>query len=139
MVKLKLKLKEYREAAGLSQAELARRVGITRGRYNHYELGQRTADTETLLKIADELGVAVGDLLGVAPVFEGFGEFCRKNLAALPGVPLPRDQIIASLQAMSDDELRGVLLSLEAAHVKDALLDYQSGASSVNKSVKSDN
>lgn len=58
-----LNLKKYREALGISQAELARRLGMSRGRYNNYEHGLRTADYETLLKLSEELGCTVEDLI----------------------------------------------------------------------------
>ena len=59
-----LKLKEFRKLKGLSQSELARRVGLTRQTYNNYELGKREADYETLLRLAEELDTTVQDILG---------------------------------------------------------------------------
>ena len=58
-----LNTKKYRKQLGLSQAEIARRVGISRQTFNNYELGKREADYETLLKIAEELQTSVQDLL----------------------------------------------------------------------------
>lgn len=122
-----LKLKEYREAAGISQAELARRVGISRSRYNNYELGVRTADYETLLKLADELGCAVSALLDVETVGSGF---------AADYATLSREEILSKLTALSDEDLRRLVLELDAARCTGALAEYLAGASSVNKSVK---
>ena len=58
-----LNTKKYRKQLGLSQAEIARRLGISRQTFNNYELGKREADYETLLKIAEELHTSVQDLL----------------------------------------------------------------------------
>lgn len=54
-----LNTKKYRKQLGLSQAEIARRLGISRQTFNNYELGKREADYETLLKIAEELHASV--------------------------------------------------------------------------------
>ncbi len=58
-----LNIKKYREKMGISQAELSRRIGVSRQTFNNYELGKREADYETLLKIAEELHTSVQALL----------------------------------------------------------------------------
>lgn len=58
-----LNIKKYREKLGISQAEMARRLGISRQTFNNYELGKREADYETLLKISEELHTSVHALL----------------------------------------------------------------------------
>lgn len=45
-------LKEYREKAGLSQKDLAEKVGLKQQRYNHYERGRR----ELPVSVAKEIG-----------------------------------------------------------------------------------
>lgn len=45
-------LKEYRENAGLSQKDLAEKVGLKQQRYNHYERGRR----ELPVSVAKEIG-----------------------------------------------------------------------------------
>lgn len=45
-------LKEYREMAGLSQKDLAVRLGLKQQRYNHYERGRR----ELPVSIAKKIG-----------------------------------------------------------------------------------
>lgn len=56
-------LRQIRERAGLSQAEAARRLGISRQAYSNYELGKRQADYETLLKLGELFGVSVEELI----------------------------------------------------------------------------
>lgn len=56
-------LRQIRERAGLSQAETARRLGISRQAYSNYELGKRQADYETLLKLGELFGVSVEELI----------------------------------------------------------------------------
>jgi len=58
-----LNLKRIREAKGISQAAVARELGISRQTYNNYELGKREADYETLLKLAEYFNTTVDSLL----------------------------------------------------------------------------
>lgn len=57
-------IRQIRESMGITQAEAARRLGLSRQAYSNYELGKRQADYETLLKIAEEFQVSVAALLG---------------------------------------------------------------------------
>lgn len=57
------RIREIREARGLSQSELAEKSGITRATIWRLETGEKEeTTTKTLLKIADALGVTVADL-----------------------------------------------------------------------------
>lgn len=58
-----LNIKKFRENSGISQAEAARRLGVSRQSYNNYELGKRECDYETLLKIAEIFNTSVESLL----------------------------------------------------------------------------
>lgn len=57
-------LKNLRVARGLTQSELATRLGLQRSRISMYELGQREPDFETIEAIADFFNVDVDYLLG---------------------------------------------------------------------------
>lgn len=59
-----LKLKELRENLGLSQAAVARKLGISRQLYGFYESGDRDPSTDMLRKLADFFDISVDDLLG---------------------------------------------------------------------------
>lgn len=58
-------LRRQAELLGISNAEVARRVGLDERRYAHYVTGRRQPDLETLVRIADKLGTTPNDLLGV--------------------------------------------------------------------------
>lgn len=60
------RLAELRRTRGLSQTELAERIGLTQRVMSHYEKGQTRIPGEVLLKIADVLKVSVYELLGRA-------------------------------------------------------------------------
>ena len=62
------RLKELRKAAGLSQAQLSARVGVSQQAVGKWENGKSSPDPDTLTALAKLLGVSTDDLLGKAPV-----------------------------------------------------------------------
>jgi transcriptional regulator with XRE-family HTH domain len=58
------RLKARRRAAGLAQEELARRAGIHRTETSLLERGLREPRLGTVVKLADTLGITIGELLG---------------------------------------------------------------------------
>ena len=52
-------VKHFREQAGLTQVELARRVGIRRTYLAELETGHVTEQTERLVRLLKELGVRI--------------------------------------------------------------------------------
>ncbi|WP_432124083.1 helix-turn-helix domain-containing protein [Streptomyces sp. C10-9-1] len=57
------RIAEYRRAAGLSQDQLASRVGVERRSIQRYEHGERDIKFTDLVLIADALGVPLADLV----------------------------------------------------------------------------
>lgn len=57
-VRLGARLRELRTAAGLTQAELARRTGIHRPNIARVEAGRHTPSLETLARLAEAIGVS---------------------------------------------------------------------------------
>ena len=68
-------LKNFRQKAELTQAELADKAGISRSAVAMYERGEREPDFRTLEKLAAILGVNMSALLGEekAPAQNGEG------------------------------------------------------------------
>lgn len=60
----KKRLVKLRTDKGLSQYDLARELGLSRGQISNYELGTRHPDYETLAKIAAYFEVSTDYLLG---------------------------------------------------------------------------
>ena len=60
------RLYELRKRAGLSQAELARMVGVTNKAVSKWETGSAKPGFDTAHRLADALNVTIGDLI-VAP------------------------------------------------------------------------
>lgn len=57
-------LKAYRSRKALSQEELARRLHVVRQTVSRWEKGTSVPDAELLIRLAEELDVSVGELLG---------------------------------------------------------------------------
>lgn len=56
-------LKEFREKKGLSQTELANRVGLKQTTISQYENGSRRPNLSMAKKLADALGISLDDFV----------------------------------------------------------------------------
>jgi transcriptional regulator with XRE-family HTH domain len=63
---LSFRLKAVREQSGLSQAELARRLGLSRSSIAKYEAGAHLPGVRVLVRLASGLGASVDHLVGLA-------------------------------------------------------------------------
>ena len=61
--KLGQKVRKYRKAHGLSQEQLAERIGISMTHMSHIETGNTKLSLSVLVEIAETLGVQTDDLL----------------------------------------------------------------------------
>jgi transcriptional regulator with XRE-family HTH domain len=59
------RLRKRAKELGISNAEAARRIGLTERRYAHYVSGSREPDLATLIRIARVLETTPNELLGV--------------------------------------------------------------------------
>lgn len=62
------KLKEMRERAGLTQQQLAEKIGVTQQTIWYYENGRREMKSSVLVELSNALGCTVSDLLGLDDV-----------------------------------------------------------------------
>jgi transcriptional regulator with XRE-family HTH domain len=67
---MKTKLKQFRVRAGLTQAKLAKKVGVTQPNYQRWESGSAPVPEEKLKKLAKALGTSPESLLGRHPPIE---------------------------------------------------------------------
>ncbi len=58
------RIRNFREAAGLSQAELARRVYVSRQTVGNWEAGRTLADVQSLVLLGQVFGTTVDALIG---------------------------------------------------------------------------
>lgn len=103
MDKFGTKLRERAAALGVSNAEVARRLGLTERRYAHYVSGDREPDLTTLVRIAEVLQTSPDWLLGVI---------------GTDGAPIPRklllDRLAASAEQLSDQDVERFIFQMEA-------------------------
>jgi transcriptional regulator with XRE-family HTH domain len=96
------KLRKRAAELKLSNAEVARRVGLSERRYAHYVTGAREPDLATLVRIASTLETTPNDLLGVGR------EPKRSKRIVL------RDRLLAASNAMDDRALEIAVIQAEA-------------------------
>lgn len=77
------RIREIRKARGLTMKELGAAIGLAESTISQYETGKRQPDNETLLSLAEQLGVTVGYLLGAEESATFYDTF------SLPGVSRP--------------------------------------------------
>ena len=86
MILFAKRLSELRKAKGLSQYELADRLGFSRGQLANYEQGKRQPDHEVLGQLADFFEVSTDYLLGRTDIkypfnpeheYAGFEDFLK--------------------------------------------------------------
>ncbi len=63
MNKFNENLKEMRVSAGLTQKQLAEKLGVLERTISYWESGKRECDFDTLIKIAKCFGCSIDDLL----------------------------------------------------------------------------
>src|SRR5690242_9230233 len=63
-----LRIRDWRLKRALTQADLARRAGITQGALSNYENGKRDLPLSTVLGVTAALNVSIGHLLDLPEV-----------------------------------------------------------------------
>ena len=66
-------LRRLRETAGMSQSDLADKVGVTRGMIAQYELGAKSPTVATACRIADVFGCTLDSIAGNAKAGDNDG------------------------------------------------------------------
>ena len=85
MSKLGDRIRIIRKKRGISQAQLADELDITRSAVGNYERGFREPDLDTIEAIADILDVSIGDLMGRDEYVE-VGYKSNDNGGSLPAI-----------------------------------------------------
>ncbi len=113
-------LKNLREKSGLTQAQMAERLMVTRQAVSRWETGETQPNTETLKLLSKEFGVSINTLLG-SP---------RQLFCQCCGMPLGEDSLISREPDGSFNEdycmwcYTGGKFTYQS---KDALLDFLIG------------
>ena len=94
------KLQELRKAAGLSQEELAEKLGVSRQSVSKWELGQAYPETEKIIELSRMFGVSLDVLLkGAEPPASG-GESPTSETPPPPG-PKPHSWLLTALGVLA--------------------------------------
>ena len=93
-MKLSEKILYYRKKAGLSQEELAGRVGVSRQAVSKWELGDAAPEVDKLRALAREFGITVDELLSEEAPRE-------PEQAPPPPPPQPPEQAFNSIKSTS--------------------------------------
>ncbi|MFN4009865.1 MAG: helix-turn-helix domain-containing protein [Pannonibacter sp.] len=96
-------LRRRAEELGISNAEVARRVGLSERRYAHYVSGKREPDLATLVRIAEVLGTTPNWLLAV-----------EDGKASPSATSLLKDRLKIAANAMSEQGLEITVVQAEA-------------------------
>lgn len=94
-------LRKRAEELGISNAEAARRAGLSERRYGNYISGRREPDLATLVRIASVLESSPDRLLSFGSNGEG-----KKSTA--------QDRIAAAAKALTPDDLDRVAIMVDA-------------------------
>jgi transcriptional regulator with XRE-family HTH domain len=92
MAKTASRLKAFREAAGLSQRELARQIGQDQSNIRYWEQSGNPPRSDVLVPMANALGVTVEELLGQPKPRRVVAPGGRLNQAFQRVAKLPRRQ-----------------------------------------------
>ena len=108
------RLKSLRNRKGLSQAEFAKQIGVSKSSVNMYERGEREPNFETLETIADYFNVDLDYLMGKSEIEN------RARAAIIPFKPDDRNVLRLAgrdgsylERTLTDDQLRALTAILD--------------------------
>lgn len=100
-------LKTARKAANMTQAEVARVIGITQNGYSYWENGKAKIDHQSLTKLANLFGVSTDYLLGVAGASDDKSVRVPVLGAVPAGIPLEAIEDIIDWEEIPQSMLAG--------------------------------
>ena len=120
-----MNIKELRALRGLSQKELADKLGISAQNLNNYESGQRNPGNKILPALADALGVTAAYLRGDAPKLAVYDWETGCTLA----LPIVSETVIDEygIFYLVDHPDVGIIAVIQSEGVQFTLADWQGG------------
>lgn len=104
-----MKLKELRQKANLTQAEMAKIINISQSNYSKYELGTTQINIETLIQLANFFHVSVDYLIGNE----------QPNKVDLTSLSEIKKDCIEEIQSLTDEEVLAVTHFIAGLKQKD--------------------
>lgn len=104
---------ERRKAAGLTQAALAERLGITDRAVSKWETGRAMPDSSIMLELCDVLSISVTDLLcGEVVTMENYNKELEKKLLEIAKAKEAADKRLLSIEIVMGVLSVGAMLAL---------------------------
>ena len=98
---------ELRKEKGLTQAELAERVGVTGGAVSKWERGLCYPDIETVVRLAEVLDLSVGEILAGQRIQvytpETVDTLAKESIAAYSGSERGKYQVLRRYSAAAGE------------------------------------
>ena len=118
-----MNIKELRALRGLSQKELADKLGISAQNLNNYESGQRNPGNKILPALADALGVSTAYLRGDAPKLAVYDWETGCTLA----LPIVSETVIDEygIFYLVDHPAVGIIAVIQSEGMQFTLADWQ--------------
>jgi len=93
---LPARLVRFRKVEGLTQVQIAQKLGISQSTYALYESGARNVSLAMLSQIADALNIGADELLGLdsTKTKRGPASQLEKRVEAIKQLPAPRQKEI---------------------------------------------
>jgi transcriptional regulator with XRE-family HTH domain len=85
------RLVKLRKLKGLTQNELAKKIGTTQRMISHYESKVKSPPIKVVIAIAEALEISIDMLLGTKPIKEDFNKKITKKIKLIESLSL-RDQ-----------------------------------------------
>lgn len=123
-MELKDKISKFRKLSGLTQIELAKKVGITTRAIQNYEMGSRIPRIDILTKIANALDVEVNDLVTDSEhfVIEANEQYGSKGKADAQQL-IEKANALFSGGDISDEDKAYVMEALQEAYWKAKIIN----------------
>ena len=103
---------QRRKAAGLTQAALAERLGITDRAVSKWETGRAMPDSSIMLELCDALSISVTDLLcGEVITMENYNKELEKNLLEMTKAKEAADKRLLNIEIVTGVLSVGAMLA----------------------------
>lgn len=103
MTEFKDMLKLYRNQRGLSQSELAKKLGLSPSTISMYEVGKRQPDFETEEKIADYFNVSLNSLRGKSEELRSSHTTINVLSRVAAGIPINATEDVIDTEEITED------------------------------------
>lgn len=115
-------IRRTRRAAGISQKELAAKLGVAPSAVSNWENGQNSIDTDRLFVMCEILGVTIHDMYLVPPGTSPPEEEKKEKTPDInvEGLSPAKLQLIQAVQSLPDEQAASLLQLLEAFLANDS-------------------